>query len=269
MKGWPSCSILLAAAGWGCATTAVSGAGEPPKPPASQDVGAELIKACRANDRRSCLQAAELFLDAVAKGGSPSEGRLMTEAATRGCDQGEPNACAIAGAAHQFGAAGAVSIDLPRAAGHYERACSGGSFPGCASWSFAVVEGWGSPHDPSRTLTPVREACQKNPGDSWACAAAAILWAIAAPGSPDAEASLQPTFHRGCAAGHAPSCALLSGLHQDGLGVPRDQRRAQELCRETDKKARQSARAELRPYEPVACPRRLPLGGANPSSAPP
>lgn len=210
----------------------------------------QLFAGCRRNDSNACLKLSEELLEGRPK----SDGRLMTQVATRGCELGKADACAIAGAGHHFGGAGA--IDRARAAQFYERACAGQSAIGCTSWSFGLVEGWGIPKEPSTTLKPLTTFCEQS-DQLVTCAGLAVLRLLAEPESREVATQCAKLFERACTDGYAASCAHLSGLYDDGRGVPRDVRRARVLCEEAQRIAEEGSgdAPDRQAHEP--CPRRV------------
>jgi len=161
----------------------------------------------------------------------PSEKAALDQA----CDEGDVEACFLAGQHHQ-GQAAPSEATLRRMARAYYRGCRGGHHGACVALAEAYVSGKvDAPQGRGFGRLHAHVCSTARPDDAAACLAAALLGRACGGGAADGCAALAGLIESGrlgprpvaqvhglldhaCAGGHAASCLDIGRRHRDGSG---------------------------------------------------
>ncbi len=126
-----------------------------------------------------------------------------------------------------YGEGRGVAKDEAEAARLYTLACELGDGVGCANLAAFYLDGMGVERDPVKARALYETGCELK--SSLACRDLGHLHANGEP--PDYEAA-RSVWKKSCDDGFGQSCADLGFLYVQGLGVPQDKARGEELMRQ-------------------------------------
>lgn len=188
-----------------------------------QDLGKALAlytQACKAEDPRSCNDLALGYELGVMVDKDPAKANDLFQHA---CASGFAEACTNLGFdyARGFG----VRADASAAAIFYQQGCDGRDWRGCTKLAAAYVQGQGVDADPQRAVLEATKAC-----DGKYMEGCVVLGFVYLQGLNDAAKGAS-YFDLACTAGEASGCQNLAVLYRDGIGVPKDRDKAEQLVK--------------------------------------
>ncbi len=197
----------------------------------TRDALALYEKACAADDASACAELAGQWIDRHGEGETLTEADAArtAEVARKGCDGGNPSACAHLGLLYSLGRG--VAQDDARATSLYEIACDGGDPAGCYNVGLNYEKQRGAPRNDARSLLGYVYGCEG--GYPQACTNLGYLYdrGIGVIAHPERAAQLYERACAGdaCTPGDPIGCANLGIFLRDGHGIPKDERRAAEM----------------------------------------
>ncbi|MDC3956086.1 sel1 repeat family protein [Polyangium jinanense] len=183
-------------------------------------------KACEGGYARACT-----VLGNVHRKGKvlPRNHALAKQMLERGCDGGDRRGCAIASILYENGWDG-EQPDKERAATLSRKAfellqkdCAE-ELDSCSTLAAWHAKGFGTAVDPEKQRLVLRDACDR--GDSASCVELGALLEQDKRKDIDGAVAL---YRRACDDGYGSGCGKLGNMHYRGLGVPRDDKRYDEL----------------------------------------
>ena len=178
-------------------------------------------KACTLGHRGACehLSAAGKALPSA-----PAGTRLCHQPwpddCARQCSLGHAASCLALGLMYKRGAN--VPEDPLRAAESFDKACALGDAGGCGWLGSLLLSSRDASFDAAKGFALLSRACEH--GSVLGCSALGFLLVVAGDSARGA-----PLLRVACEGGDAPGCAELARLTAEGIAVPKDAKRAQEL----------------------------------------
>ena len=186
---------------------------------AARDLAATLLARSRSEQERTAARSLLASLSAPAAGlarDTPALLRILE----RRCAWGTFPDCVELADRYRQGAG--VTADPSRAVPLYERACANEIFEACARAAWAYDRGEGVSKDEARSLELAGTACDG--GQLSACNTTGVIYLR----RKDYLQAAAP-ITKACDGGVAVGCSNLALIYEQGLGVPRDLRRAYDL----------------------------------------
>lgn len=182
--------------------------------------GAEFArKGCDAGDPGACAMLGHFELVGI---GAPQDVKSALARLEAGCSAGLPFACNELGVV-LAGAVPAVPADPGRARPMLETSCTAGDGMACVWLGTLLLQGKGGPADPPRALGLLQTACDAS--DRGACESLAAAWIDGIGVQADPRKSV-PFLRRACDLGSGMACGHLAGFTiqgQAGLTADRAQ----------------------------------------------
>ena len=137
------------------------------------------------------------------------------------------NGCSIAGASYLFGIGGPV--DVGRSLRFFRIACENDAASGCSTYAQFMLHGTEMKRDPEGAMKIYSDRCERSEGAGLECRV--FAWGLLeGVGVPKDERRAVETFERACELDDDTACGILAAFYEDGRIVRKDHARSKSLC---------------------------------------